>query len=99
MLLDDLPASDLIRQGMDDLVQSRETIPAHLVKIASARLRRCGISVIVSDEDALTADHQLYAMLGQEHGNEAHTRYNALLRELVSFERALEARFLRSTSV
>ena len=95
MLLDDLPASDLIRQGLDDLVQSRESIPAFLVKIASSRLRRCGISVIVSDEEALTADHQLYAMLGREHGNRAHSRYNALLRELVSFERALEARFQR----
>jgi hypothetical protein len=34
-------------------------------------------------------------LLGREHGNEAHSRYNALLRELVSFERALEARHRR----
>jgi hypothetical protein len=37
-------------------------------------------------------------LLGREHGNEAHSRYNALLRELVSFERALEARHRRMTA-
>jgi hypothetical protein len=97
MILDDLPGNDLIRQGLDDLAQARESIPSCLVKIASPRLRRCGVTVTVSDEDALNADHQLYAMLGREHGNEAHTRYNALLRQLVSFERALDARFHRLT--
>jgi hypothetical protein len=40
----------------------------------------------------------LYALLGHEHGKEAHSRYNALLRELVSFERALEARYRRMTT-
>jgi hypothetical protein len=31
------------------------------------------------------------------HGDDAHRRYNALLRELVSFERALESRHRRLT--
>jgi hypothetical protein len=52
--------------------------------------------VAVSHGDALEADHRLYALLGREHGNDAHRRYNALLRELVSFERALVARHFRS---
>ncbi len=96
MTLDDLPGHDLIREGLDDLAQRRESVAACLVKIASGRMRRCGLAVDVPDEEALNADHQLYALLGLEHGNEAHGRYNALLRELVSFERALEARHRRS---
>lgn len=96
MILDGLPAHDLIRQGLDDLAHRRESVASCLVKIASQRMRRCGMAVSVSDDDALNADHQLYAMLGREHGDEAHRRYNALLRELVSFEQALEARHRRS---
>lgn len=57
------------------------------------------MAVDVLESEALNADHQLYALLGREHGNEAHNRYNALLRELVSFERALEARHRRMFSV
>ncbi len=99
MILDDLPANDLIRQGLDDLTHRRESIAACLVKIASPRMQRCGIAVEVADIDALDADHQLYALLGREHGNEAHGRYNALMRELVSFERALEARHRRMLAI
>lgn len=96
MNLDDLPAHDLIRQGLDDLAHRRESVASCLVKIASRRMRRCGLPVNVADDEALNADHELYALLGREHGSEAHARYNALLRELVSFERALEARHRRS---
>jgi len=92
---DDLPAADLIRQGLDDLARNRDTVAACLVMIGSPKLRRCGIDVPATDEAALEADHRLYALLGQEFGLDAHRRYNALLRELVSFERALEARHRR----
>ena len=96
MSLDELPANDLIRQGLDDLAQQRQSVEACLVKIGSAQLRRCGMALEVTDEDALSADHELYALLSRQHGNDAHGRYNALLRELVSFERALEARQRRT---
>ena len=99
MILDDLPASDLIRQGLDDLAHHRESIEACLVKIGSPKLRRCGVLVAASDEEALNADHELYALLSREHGNDAHRRYNALLRELVSFERAPESRHRRTGAV
>lgn len=95
MTLDGLPGNDLIQQGLEDLVQRRASVAACLVKIASPRMRRCGLEMTLSDDDALNADRELYALLGHEHGNEAHSRYNALLRELVSFERALEARHRR----
>lgn len=98
MTLDGLPANDVIQQGLDDLAQRRVSVAACLVKIASPRMRRCGMEMILSDDEALNADRELYALLGHEYGNEAHSRYNALLRELVSFERALEARHRRMTA-
>ena len=98
MTLDGLPANDVIQQGLDDLTQRRVSVAACLVKIAIPRMRRCGMEMILSDDEALNADRELYALLGHEYGNEAHSRYNALLRELVSFERALEARHRRMTA-
>lgn len=84
-----LPGAELIIVGLQDLAHHRETIPALLVMIGSPRLRRSNIVVPVSDEDALNADHRLYRLLEQEHGNDAHSQYNALIRRLVSFERSL----------
>lgn len=96
---DDLPGADLIRQGLDDVLSRRDTVAACLVQIGSPKLKRCGLRVDVSDEAALSADHRLYQLLRNEHGNEAHSRYNAFLRELVSFERALEQRFSRLSAL
>ena len=99
MILDELPANDLIRQGLDDLAHQRQSVAACLVKIGSAKLRRCGVKLVVTEEEALNADHELYALLSRQHGNDAHRRYNSLLRELVSFERALESRQRRKPAV
>jgi hypothetical protein len=38
----------------------------------------------------LRAEHRLYALLAAEDSDSAHSRYNALVRRLVSFERAAE---------
>jgi hypothetical protein len=95
MAIDDLPGAALIRAGLSDLEHRRETIASFLVQIASPKLRRSGIKVDVDDAVALEADHRLYDLLSREYDNEAHSRYNALLRELVSFERALEQRVSR----
>jgi hypothetical protein len=92
---DDLPGAHWIRAGLDDVANQRDTIAACLVQLGSPKLKRCGFAMRIADASALDADHRLYALLGREHGNEAHSRYNALLRELVSFERALEQRFSR----
>lgn len=37
----------------------------------------------------------LYLAIGADHPGDAHSRYNALIRRLVSFERALERRCSR----
>lgn len=92
----DLPGAELIRSGMRDIVEKRETIASELVKIGSPRLRECGLTINVSKEDALVADRRLYSLLGDLHGLNAHARFNSLIRELVSFERSLEHRMRRA---
>ena len=88
MKWDDLPGGDLIREGLDDLRTGRETAPALLVAIGAPRLRRVGIDV---PETAQDPEHRLYALLARTEGNAAHSRFNALIRRLVSFERAAES--------
>lgn len=85
---DAFPGYPLVRQGLEDLASKRETIPALLVLVGAHRLRKIGIEVppaMVSEPE-----HRLYEMLAAEDSDSAHSRYNALIRELVSFERAAE---------
>ncbi len=83
----DLPGGDLIAAGLDDLARGRETVPALLVSIGAPRLRRLGYAVA----DVLPDPEQrLYALLARDDPAGAHSRYNALIRRLVSFERAAE---------
>jgi hypothetical protein len=94
-----LPGADLVADGLVDVAAGRETVAGELVKIGSWRLRACGLEVVVDDDDALDADRRLYRLLGAMHGKAAHSQYNALIRQLVSFERALEQRRWRSRRV
>jgi hypothetical protein len=83
---DELPGRDLIDQGLSDLANGEETAAALLVSIGAPRLRQLGVSV----PDAFpSGEHRLYVLLSQSDPDSAHSRYNALLRRLVSFERAL----------
>ena len=85
-----LPAEALIRQGLEDLAAGRESIGALLVQIGAPRLRLLEIPVPPADD--MDADRRLYRLLAITHGREAHSQFNSLIRELVSFERALERR-------
>ncbi|MSU49202.1 MAG: hypothetical protein EXS37_08990 [Opitutus sp.] len=95
-LLAGLPGAELIAEGVADVVAGRETIAGELVKVGSPRLRSCGIDVPVTPEHALDADRRMHRLLGAAHGRDAHSRYNALIRQLVSFEQALERRVRRA---
>ena len=88
MTWNDLPGGDLVREGLEDLRNGRETAPALLVAIGAPRLRRLGFVVPESVEDP---EHRLYALLVRIEGDAAHSRFNALIRRLVSFERAAES--------
>lgn len=83
-----LPGHELIIPGLADLQSQRETVEALLVAIGAHRLRRAGLPI----PDTLPPDpeHRLYELLAVEDTDSAHARYNALIRQLVSFERAAE---------
>lgn len=83
-----LPGEDLVRKGAADFAAGRRSIESYLVQIGSARLRSAGVKLEGPvDPDA---DYRLYELLSQTHGDSAHAEYNAYLRQLVSFERAME---------
>ncbi|HVS14002.1 MAG TPA: hypothetical protein VMV46_08760 [Thermoanaerobaculia bacterium] len=82
-----LPGGDLVAKGLADLAAERESAEALLVSIGAPRLRRSGLEVPHPLPDA---EHRLYALLAGRDADAAHSRYNALVRRLVSFERALE---------
>ncbi|MBI4229861.1 MAG: hypothetical protein HY608_03400 [Planctomycetes bacterium] len=83
-----LPGEDLVREGIRDLEAGRETVAACLVSIGAARLRRSGLTV--SERTLPEPEHRLYGLLSSEDPDAAHGRYNALIRRLVSYERARE---------
>lgn len=83
-----LPGSDLISEGLSDLRQERETVPALLVAIGAPKLRRLGVTV--PSNLPSTPEHRLYDLLLLDGANSAHSKYNALIRKLVSFQRAME---------
>ena len=88
MQLDAFPGGDLIRQGLEDLAAGRESEAALLVLIGAPRLRRLGLGLPA--DMAGTAEHRLYHFLARSDPDSAHSRYNALIRRLVRFERAAE---------
>lgn len=89
-LIAGLPGEALVREGLADCQAGRCTIAACLIGIARPRLTRAGlIPAVVSL--VLEPERQLYRLLCQQ-GGDAYSRYNALMRELVSFESALDLR-------
>jgi len=86
-----LPGEELLREGLADFQSGRCTIPACLVSMAQPRLRRAGLITRGDAGSCPEPERQLYRLLGQESGD-AYSRYNALVRELVSFEQALDRR-------
>ena len=92
-ILSGLPAELHIREGLADLENGRQSISACLVRIASPRLLRAGILKSPVAPAGQDAELTLYELL-EPHGDQAYSQYNSLLRELVSFERALDHRLL-----
>lgn len=86
-----LPGEALVREGLNDLSAGRESLASLLVQIGAPRLRLLAVPVAQAADD-LDADRRLYHLLATQHGREAHSQFNSLVRQLVSFERALEGR-------
>lgn len=83
-----LPGADLIERGVRDLEEGVTSVEALLVSIGAPRLGRLGFRAA---RPIPMAEHRLYMLLVERHGDAAHSRYNALVRRLVSFERAAAA--------
>ena len=83
-----LPGYALVRDGVRDLGAGVRSAASLLVLIGATRLR--GVGVEVPAVEVMEPEHELYLLLAAEDSDSAHGRYNALIRELVSFERAAE---------
>jgi len=88
MKMDELPGSVWVRKGLEDLAAGAMTEAALLVLIGAPRLRRIGIAV--PNIKIERVELRLYELLERNNPDGAHSRYNALIRSLVSFERAAE---------
>lgn len=80
-----LPGAELIEQGLRDLAAGAVTVESLLVSIAAPRLRALGMEVRAPLADA---ELGLFRLLAAQHGAGAHARYNALIRRVVSYQRA-----------
>ncbi len=80
-----LPAEELITRGISDLERGVESPESLLVSIGAPRLRRLGLNLPPTFD---SPEHRLYDLLRREHGDAAHSRYNALVRRLARYERS-----------
>jgi hypothetical protein len=81
-----MPGEDLVTAGLADLEAGKESVEALLVSIGAPRLRALGFEL----EPLPDPEKRLYELLRHDDPDAAHSRYNALVRRLVSFERAAE---------
>lgn len=88
MDLTSLPGHELVLQGIGDLSAGVESVEALLVSVGAFRLRRAGLTIPECSVE--NPEHRLYEVLAAKDQDSAHSRYNALIRQLVSFERAAE---------
>ena len=89
---DGIPGEELVAAGVEALRQGKLSIEALLVAVGAPRLRSLGIPV---PDDARLPHYPelaLYHAVGKRYPDDAHSRYNALIRRLVSFEHELERR-------
>jgi hypothetical protein len=82
-----LPGHELVSGGLADLAAGRESEASLVVTMAAPRLRSLGIDVPPAAAEG--ASHRLYELLSErDDGADAHSRYNALVRRMVSFASA-----------
>ena len=88
MVSETLPGDDLVEVGIRDLRRNVESVSALLVSIGAPRLRRLGLPI--PRTTIPSPELRLYERLRLIDPDAAHSRYNALVRRLVSYERAAE---------
>lgn len=94
-LFEGLPGAERILEGLKDYHSGRHSIPACLVRMARPRLIRAGMMSSNSPTHDDGAELQLYQLLSSSGDSHTYSRYNSLVRELISFEHALDHRLSR----
>ena len=84
-----LPGGDLIEAGLADLRDGEFTAEALLIAVGAPRLRGAGVTLPAAVDEPEHPELALYERLCRD-GGDAYSRYNAYIRRLVSFERALD---------
>ena len=82
--------------GVRDLLARRTTVGSCLARIALPKLQECGLVAHDFSPGFAEGELTLYRLVRQE-GGDAYSRYNALLRQLSSFERSLPARMRQAS--
>ena len=90
-LFQGLPGAERMLQGLKDEMSGHHSIAACLVRIARPRLIGAGIISASPPRDD-GAELELYQLLSASEGLQSYSRYKAIMRELVSFEHALDHR-------
>lgn len=96
---DAIPGEELVAAGVEALGRGERGVEALLVAVGAPRLRTLGIPVPDAGHLPRHPELALYRAVGRRHPDDAHSRYNALIRRLVSFERELERRRFSGTTV
>ena len=88
----DLPGAALVAAGIEALKRGEATVEALLVSVGSSRMRAAGLDI--PSPPPLAHTPKLNSISPSETNTRGMPtpRYNALIRRLVSFERALERR-------
>ena len=85
-----LPGNEIINKGFSDL-RSKTVSPESLL-ILSARIKLTRLGFNIPFSNTTEPSLKMFALLEEKHGNAAHSKYNALRRQLVSFMRAVQVR-------
>jgi hypothetical protein len=81
-----LPGADIVEQGVRDLERGVESVEALVVSIGGSALEDVGVRLPA--RRIPSPEQRLYERLAVEHGDGAHSKYNAWARRLTSFLRA-----------
>ncbi|MCX6126254.1 MAG: hypothetical protein NTV34_16095 [Proteobacteria bacterium] len=90
--ISDLPGAELLLQGLKDLEQSEITIPSLLISIGRSRLEAAGLKIPEAKFSVYDFELTLYRLIGRDDSLDAYSYYNSLIKQLISFEKALEQR-------
>lgn len=94
-MIENLPGAKLILQGLTDVAKRSTTLTACLIEIAHTRFIRA--SLLPEDRARFITEPELclYRLLCSQ-CDDAYSKYNSLIRELISFENALDRLIARS---